>query len=190
MSRLGLLIFMFAVNSSLAQSRIQVDGALGYAFQNGTVFNGIDTGVSEAFGVRFGINYEKVIKDNILFNGGVFGKYNRSKNQLRAVNIKASYLTYQIPVYLGLRLNSSWSVFGGLSLERHRDLTNNFFRKQIRYDILFKAIRQISTNWNLTFYSHRNITELTSTSTFNSPKNGIYLGLGYSIYTSSKSVMK
>lgn len=86
---------------SFSQNEFQIEVDLGYVFQDEIILNDESLDNTGAFGLRFGVNYLKMLNDKIYLETGLYGKYNRGKRQIETLEFTSNNLRIQLPLYVG-----------------------------------------------------------------------------------------
>ncbi len=183
-----LLTLLIATNS-FSQSEFQAEVDLGYAFQGDLMFNDDRLSDSNAFGVRFGLNYLHPIKNNFFFETGLYGKYNTSSREIETVEFSTNSLKLQLPLYAGYRINETWRANIGVSVENNKDFEDFFFRTEnnLRYDLLTKLVYSYTEKIDFSFYTNWILSSIPDEFAISSPRNGVYLGVIYQLKKAAKN---
>lgn len=188
MKKLSLLIFLINIWVSFSQSKFQIEVNFGYAFQSEVTLNNETLESNGAFGIRFGVNYIKMINDKLYMETGIYGKYNRGNREIETLNFVFNSLKIQLPLYAGYKMNDVWKISLGASIENNRYSHNLDFTQEdnLRYDFLTKLVYAYTTKVDLSFYTNWMLNYTPDSFTIISPKNGIYLGLIYKLGKTTK----
>lgn len=186
------IVFLFAILgaiNSFSQSELQAEVDLGYAFQGDFMFNDARLSDTNAFGIRFGLNYIKPIKEKFYYEIGLYGKYNTSTRSIETVNFTTNSLKLQIPAYAGYKINDTWQASIGIGVENNKNVKDFSFIKEnnLRYDLLTKVVYSYTEKINFSFYTNWVLTSIPVEFAISSPRNGLYLGVIYQLTKSTKN---
>jgi len=178
-------ILLLNFNLLISQNQFKVEFDVGYAFQGDTKINNESLGVTDALGLRLGINYQKALYKKIFFEAGLFSKYNRSKNTIENLTFISNSLKLQLPIYISYKLNKNWDLSLGVSIENNKDFSDFELSREynMRYDFLTKIVYNYTKKLSFSFYTNWAVSELPDYYTISSPKNGIYFGVAYNLFT-------
>lgn len=168
---------------SYSQSNFQVEVDLGYAFQSEIMLDDEILENTSTFGVRFGVNYLKMVNDKFYVETGLYGKYNRGNGKIETLEFTSNSLKIQLPLYAGYKINDTWKFSVGASVENNRNLDDFHYKKEhnLRYDLLTKLVYAYNSKIHFSFYTNWMLNSIPDVYTISSPKNGMYLGVIYQL---------
>ena len=189
MKKVSLLLALMSTILSYAQSEVQVEVDLGYTFQEEMTLNDEILDNKGAFGVRFGANYLKRITNKFYAETGFYGKFNTGKKKIENLTFSSYSLKVQLPLYAGYKINDTWRISLGVSLENNKDFNKIDFTTEdnIRFDLLTKLVYRYNTKIQFLFYTNWMLNSTYDAYTISSPKNGVYFGVIYQLWDSKKT---
>lgn len=188
MKKINLLLLLLLGLSTFSQNKFELESNFGISFQSKMMINSENLDNTNAFGLRFGVNYIKKIKNKFDIEIGLYGKYNKNKNEIENTKFTSNSLKFQLPLYISYSINKIWKINIGASVENNRDFNNIDFKREdnLRYDFLTKLIYNFNAKINFALYSHWMLNQVSDTFTINTPRNGIYLGVIYKLSKKAK----
>ena len=189
MKKISLLLILMSTTLSFSQSEFQVEVDLGYAFQREMILNDESLDNTGAFGVRFGVNYLKMVNDKIYMETGLYGKYNRGIKKIETLEFTSNNLKMQLTLYAGYRINDTWKFSVGAGIENNKDFDEFHFATEdnLRYDLLTKLIYAYNEKMQFSFYTNWMLNSTPDVYTISSPKNGMYFGVIYKLGNAAKT---
>lgn len=188
MKKINLLLLLLFGLSTFSQNEFELESNFGISFQSKMMLNNENLDNTNAFGLRFGVNYIKKIKNKFDIEIGLYGKYNKNKNEIENTKFTSNSLKLQLPLYISYSINKIWKINIGSSIENNRDFNDIDFKREdnLRYDLLTKLIYNFNPKINFSLYSHWMLNQVSDTFTINTPRNGIYLGVIYKLSKKAK----
>lgn len=183
MKKISLLFALLTNLYTFSQSKVQFELNIGTAFQKEIIINNESLEKTNAFGIRFGVNYLKSIYKKIYIETGIYSKYNYSSNEIETTKFTSNSLKIQLPLYLGYKLNEVWKINIGASVENNRNSDNIDFKLEhnLRFDFLTKIIYIFNENIHFSLYSNWMLHNVSDAFTISNPRNGLYLGVIYQL---------
>ncbi|WP_412986343.1 outer membrane beta-barrel protein [Pontimicrobium sp. IMCC45349] len=183
MKKISLLLFLMSTMFTFSQSEFQVEVDLGYAFQTDMMLNNENLEPANAFGIRLGVNYLKTLNEKLYLETGLYGKYNRANREIETLEFTSNSLKIQLPLYLGYKIDDTWRLNVGASIENNKDFDEIDFKREdnLRYDLLTKLIYVYNQKLQFSFYTNWMLNSTPDVYTVSSPRNGMYLGVIYKL---------
>ena len=183
MKKISLLLFLMSTMFTFSQSEFQVEVDLGYAFQTDMMLNNENLEPANAFGIRLGVNYLKILNEKLYLETGLYGKYNSANREIETLEFTSNSLKIQLPLYLGYKIDDTWRLNVGASIENNKDFDEIDFKREdnLRYDLLTKLIYVYNQKLQFSFYTNWMLNSTPDVYTVSSPRNGMYLGVIYKL---------
>ncbi len=167
---------------SFSQHEFQTEISLGYGFQKRAVFTNQTVDQPHTISSRFGVSYLHNFYKGAYFELGLFGIYHRAHYKNQSLRFNSHRLNMQVPIYLGYEVTDKVKLSAGVGIQNNKNFKEIDFKadNNIRYDLITKLVYGLNDNLQLSIYNNWMISKSPDLYTFNSPKNGIHLGLIYS----------
>lgn len=113
----------------------------------------------------------------------MYGKYNRANREIETLEFTSNSLKIQLPLYLGYKIDDTWRLNVGASIENNKDFDEIDFKREdnLRYDLLTKLIYVYNQKLQFSFYTNWMLNSTPDVYTVSSPRNGMYLGVIYKL---------
>jgi hypothetical protein len=176
------LFFIFLLASStlsFSQHEFQIETNLGLLFQKEIDLNNEKLESTGKPGMRIGINYLRTLNKSLYLETGSFLKYTSGTYQLETVTFKYATISFQVPLFIGYRINDMWKLSIGASVENNKDFEDIalVLEENLRYDFVTKIVYTYSTLLDFSLYANSMFSKTQAINTLTRPKNGIYLGV-------------
>tara|TARA_B110001450_G_scaffold256296_1_gene286185 strand:+ start:169 stop:729 length:561 start_codon:yes stop_codon:yes gene_type:complete len=183
MKKISLLIILLIEFSALSQSKFEIETNLGISFQSKMLINNESLDNINAFGLRLGVNFIKIVHNKFYIETGLYGKYNKNNNEIRTTKFTSNSLKLQLPLYIGYTIDKTWKINIGASIENNRDFNEIDFKREenLRYDLLTKLIYVFNKKIHFSLYTNWMLNQVSDSFTISVPKNGIYFGIIYQL---------
>lgn len=188
MKRIYTFILVIQTSLGFAQNGFEVEGSLGYAFQDELSFAGEEVQGHGALGLRGGINYRRFLGQKTFVESGIHAKYVKANKSINLISFSSHNLSFQLPAYLGISVSNKWDLSVGMGVENNlafQGISSDNGRL-LRYDLLFKAIYNLKGSIRVLVYTNWMIGDNFGSYNIPNPRNGLYLGVLFPIRRTNK----